>query len=260
MLTQFPRWKLCERTASFPPMRTFALALALAALPSLALAENDTAYKALRIFGKKFGDQQLNRVVEVRGRAGSPQPQVWKITAADSGARAGVLEADVQRGKVISQRTPTARGDSGSPLDLNHLNLDSDGAFTVANQEMEKRNVPFDRIDFTLRSSGSSRAPVWHLDLFDGANGKIASFEISADTGAVLEQNVGQPRNAPDQFADDRAYVNGGNPPPRDREYSGSGGYSNPGEPFRGVGDFFHRLGKRMERRGTQLKRFFGGD
>jgi hypothetical protein len=250
-------------------MRTFALALAFAALPSLALAENDTAYKALRIFGKKFGDQQLNRVFEVRGRAGSPQPQVWKVTAADPGARGGVLEADVQRGKIISQRSPTARGGTGTPLDLNTLNLDSDGAFTVANQEMEKRNAPFDRIDFVLRSSGPGRPPVWHLDLFDGPNGKIATFDISADTGAVLEQNIGQPRNGPDQYPDDRAYVGGQNPPPprdpdRDRDGDGdrqyTGGYSRSGEKFRGVGDFFHRLGKRMERRGTELKRFFGGD
>lgn len=242
-------------------MRTLALALAFAALPSWALAENDTAYKALRIFGKKFGDQQLNRVFEVRGRAGAPQPQVWKIVATDPNARGGVVEADVQRGKIISQRTPTSRDGTGTPLDLNQLNLDSDGAFTVANQEMEKRNAPFDRIDFSLRSSNAGRAPVWHLDLYDGSNGKIASFEISADTGTVLNQNVGQPRNSPDPYADDRAYVDRGNQPPTSaRDDSDSSGYSRSGEKFRGVGDFFHRLGKRMERRGTQLKRFFGGD
>ena len=242
-------------------MRPLALALAFAALPSLALAENDTAYKALRIFGKKFGDQQLNRVFEVRGRAGSPQPQVWKITTTDPAARGGVLEAEVQRGKIISQRTPTSQGGAGAPLDLNQLNLDSDGAFTVANQEMEKRNTPFDRIDFVLRTSAQGRAPVWHLDLFDGPNGRIATFDISADSGTVLEQNVGQPRNVPDQYADDRAYVDRGNqPPPPPGEGDRQGGYSQSGQKFRGVGDFFHRLGKRMERRGTELKRFFGGD
>jgi hypothetical protein len=242
-------------------MRTLALALAFAALPSLALAENDTAYKALRIFGKKLGDTQLNRVFEVRGRSGSPQPQVWKIVATDPAARGGLVEADIQRGKIISQRTPTAHVGAGTPLDLNQLNLDSDGAFTVANQEMEKVNVPFDRSDFTLRSSAPGRPPVWHLDLFDGPHGKIASFEISADTGTVLEQNIGQPRNA-SPYPDDQSYVSRGEQPPprRDRDSERSGEYSDSGEPFRGVGDFFHRLGKRMERRGTQMKRFFGGD
>jgi hypothetical protein len=250
-------------------MRTLSLALALAGLPCFALADNDTAYKALRIFGKKFGDQTLNRVVEVRGRAGSPQPQVWKITAGDPAARGGVTEADVQRGKVISQRTPTARAGVGTALDLNQLNLDSDGAFTLVNQEMEKRNAPFDRIDFVLRSSAPGRPPVWHLELFDGSNGRIATFEVSADSGTILEQNVG----TADPYADDRSYLDGGVPPPqtprdhdrnrnhgREREYADSRDYSRPGEPFRGVGDFFHRLGKRMERRGSQLKRFFGGD
>jgi hypothetical protein len=256
-------------------MRTLSLALALAALPSLALADNDTAYKALRIFGKKFGDQSLNHVVEVRGRAGSPQPQVWKITAGDAGARGGVTEADIQRGKVISQRNPTARAGVGTPLDLNQLNLDSDGAFTVVNQEMERRNAPFDRIDFVLRSAAPGRPPVWYLELFDGSNGRIATFEVSADSGTILQQNVG----TADPYADDRSYVDGGVPPPqspnnqnhdrdrnrgrnhgRERDYADSREYSRSGEPFRGVGDFFHRLGKRMEHRGTQLKRFFGGD
>lgn len=244
-------------------MRPLALALALTALPFLAYAESDTAYKALRIFGKKFGDQQLNRVFEVRGRAGSPQPQVWKITAGDPGARAGILEADIQRGKIISQRTPTTRGPAGAPLDLNHLNLDSDGAFTVVNQEMEKRNAPFDRIDFLLRATAPDRPAVWHLELYDGPRGKIATFQISADTGAILDQSVGQP--GPDAYADDRAYLNQPPAPPtdrdRDRDDAGTDPrYSRSGERFRGVGDFFHRLGKRMERRGTQLKRFFGND
>jgi hypothetical protein len=239
-------------------MRTLALALALAALPSVVLADTDTAYKALRIFGKKLGDQQLNRVVEVRGRTGTPQPQVWKIIAGDLSARGGIVEAEVQRGVIISQRTPTARPGGGAPLDLNQLNLDSDGAFTVANQEMQKRNAPFDRIDYVLRSTGPGRPPVWYLDLFDGPNGKIASFTIAADSGGLLEQNIGPVHNPTNNSIDeDRAYVSNAN---HGSDQADDSRWSKPGEKFRSVPDFFHRLGKRMERHGEQLKRFFSGE
>jgi hypothetical protein len=241
-------------------MRTLALALILAAAPSFVFAaDSDTAYKALRVFGKKFGDSQLNRVVEVRGRSGTPQPQVWKVIGNDPSARGGLLEADIQRGTIVGQRTPTARGPvSSTVLDLNQLNLDSDGAFTVANQEMQKRNAPFDRMDYLLRTPGVGRSPVWHLELFDGSNGRIATFEIAADSGAVLEQNINNPRTGPvarDDFSGDRDYVsNGGN---KGRQQGSDPQWSQSGEPFRGVGDFFHRMGKRMERRGSELKRFF---
>ena len=230
-------------------MRKFLFPLALGILPTIVFAESDTAYKALRTFGKQAGDKVLNRVVEVRGRNGIPQPDVWKIIANDPGARGGLTEAEVQRGKIISQRTPTARATSATQtMDFNQLNLDSDGAFTVANQELQKRAVPFDRIDYLLRSPGNGKPPDWHLELYDRGT-KIGTMEVGADNGIVLEQSIQANRAAQPNYSSDRDYVD-------DREP----GYSRPGEPFRGVGDFFHRLGKRFERRGDQLKHFFGSD
>ena len=124
----------------------FAYALGIV-LPTVVVADSDTAYKALRTFGKQAGgDKVLNRVIEVRGRNGTPQPDVWKVIASDPSARGGLVEAEVQRGKIISQRTPTGRAaGSSQTMDFNQLNLDSDGAFTVANQELQKRTISFDR-------------------------------------------------------------------------------------------------------------------
>jgi hypothetical protein len=236
-------------------MKCFLLA-ALAAFPALALADNDAAYKALKVFGKKYGDGSLNRVVEVRGRSGVPQPAVWKVVSLDPGARGGVVEAEVQRGKIISERTPTNRSGGAIPMNFNQLNLDSDGAFTIADQEMQKHNLPFDHVDYVLRSSGASTPPVWFLELFDGPNGRIASLELAADTGAVLNSQFGK---APD-YSQDRTYLNNnGNPGPGQGPVAGRG-YSRPGEPFHDVGDFFHRLGKRFERRGEEMKNFFTGE
>ena len=246
---------------------------------------DDTAYTALRVVGRSQGKDAINRVVELRGRSGSPQPAVWKVTLDEPRARGGVREIDVQRGKVISERTPAAARTPGRPMNFSQLNLDSDGAFTVANQEAQKSGIPFDHVDYTLRSGTGGGAPVWQIELSDTKLGRAGSIDIAADTGTVLSQNLRQPTTS--RPNDDRTYLdsNRRNPPPPpppaedryprgDDRYSGdgdrspgngprySGGdsrYSQPGEPFRGVGDFFHRVGKRFEKRSTQLENFFTG-
>jgi hypothetical protein len=232
---------------------------ALLALPALAMAESDTAYKALRIFGKQQGEKLLNRVVELRGRNGVPQPQVWKVTSSDPAARGGLTEVDVQRGSIIAQRTPTAKpGGPGAPMDLNRLNLDSDGAFTVADKEMQAHTIPFDRVDYLLRCAAPGEAPIWHLDLYDRGS-KVANMRIAADTGTIIDQEHFVPSGTAHSTNRDRDrdYVDEGRPSHRTES---DGRFSKPGEPFRDVGDFFHRLGKRFERRGAQLKNFFTGD
>jgi len=168
-----------------------------------------------------------------------------------------LLEIEVQRGKIISERTPTNRSGGAAAMNFNQLNLDSDGAFTIADQEMQKHNLPFDHVDYVLRSPGASTPPVWSLELFDGPNGRIAKLELAADTGAVLNSQFGK---APD-YSQDRNYLHD-NGAPGDRPVAGGRdrGYSRPGEPFHDVGDFFHRLGKRFERRGEQMKNFFTGE
>ncbi len=250
-------------------MKPAFLALAIVALSTVAQAENDPAYKALRQYGKKFGEPALNQVTEVRGRSGSPQPAVWKIIALDPKARGGLREVEIQRGKVIAERSASRQGASTAPLNLNDLNLDSDGAFTIVNQEMRKLRIPFDRIDYTLRSSAPRTPPIWFVDMYDGTHGKVADMEISADTGAVITQRktgtaIAQNPPTPD-YSSDRDYLrppsaNADVQPSPARVPSDNSKWSSPGEPFRGVPDFFHRLGKRMERRGDQLKRFFSGD
>src|SRR4051812_41545885 len=125
----------------------------------LAATAADTAYSALRVIGKRDGQDILNRVVELHGRGGSPQPSSWKVIIDEPRARGGVREIEVQRGKIVSERTPTTRG-AGSTMNFNQLNLDSEGAFTIANQEAEKAGVPFDHVDYRLTSGTGGGAPV----------------------------------------------------------------------------------------------------
>jgi len=240
-------------------MKPLLFATLFFALPFVSLAQ-DTAYSALRVVGRSQGQDTLNRVLELRGRAGSPQPAVWKITLDEPRARGGVREIEVQRGKIISERAPTSSRTAGSPMNFTQLNLDSEGAFTVANQEAQKMATPFDHVDYVLRSGTGGGAPVWLLELTDSKLGRAGSIEIAADSGTILRKEIGLGRlRQPD---DDRAYLNDrvNPPPPRSSPpRSDESGYSAPGEPFRSPADFFHRLGKRFEKRTGQMENFFTG-
>ena len=220
------------------------------ATAALAAEQAATAYTALRVVGKQKGQSVLNRVLELRGRNGMPQPAVWKIILADAGV--SVREIEVQRGKIISERT-VSRATHGESMDFSRLNLDSEGVFTIINKEAEQQGLPFDRVDYALRSGRGGGAPVWTANVYDGARGHVATIQIAADSGVVLGQTRGNAPITSTPPPSDRDSVSG-NPPRPVAE-----GYSQPGEPFRGVGDFFHRLGKRMERRSVELDNFFTG-
>lgn len=174
-----------------------------------------TAYTALRLVGKQAGEDALNRVVEVRGRYGAPEPEVWKVTLDEPSARGGLRELDVEHGKITGEKTPVARQVSGK-INFNQLNLDSEGVFTVVNGEMEKAGIMFSRADYLLKSNSAKGDPVWHIDVFNGAGSRVGAFEVAADSGKILEQNL-QPKpvkSAPG--ASDHDYVQATPPtPPR---------------------------------------------
>jgi hypothetical protein len=231
----------------------FFVGLFLAA--ACAVQAADTAYSALRVVGKREGQDSLNRVLELRGLRGAPDPQVWKIVLDEPRARGGVREIEVQKGKIIGERTPTSRN-LGNPMNFNQLNLDSEGAFTVANQEAQKANVPFDRVDYTLKSGTNGGAPVWELELFDGKNGRVGMLTIAADSGTVLNRQLDRGHLA---GGNDRDYLEGDpsrRPSDRvEREYDRERSSNSSG----GVPGFLNRVGRHFEKRGRQIENFFTG-
>lgn len=149
---------------------------------------SDSAYQALRTAGGK-DESLLNRVLEVKGANGDPQPAVWRIVVDDPNARGGVREFEVSKGRIISEHTPIRAyaGTGGNAvMDFKRLNLDSVGAFTIANQEAGKRKAGFDNIDYELRSDTETGAPVWILKLTDTSGASVGIVTIAADNGAVL--------------------------------------------------------------------------
>jgi hypothetical protein len=232
-------------------MRTAISILALLGLAQIASAA-DTAYSALRVIGKAKGESALNQVVEVRGRFGSPEPQVWKVTLREAGARGGVKEFDIQRGKVISERTPVSRGAS-TPMNFNQLNLDSEGVFTIANQESQKANVVFDRTDYVLRGGTQGGAPVWTVELYERRNGKVGVFEIAADSGAILRKEL-TVSNRTDVASEDRDFLKDEEGRGRDDEE-----YDDRDRDRSDDRNFFDRVERHFKRRGRQFENFFTG-
>jgi hypothetical protein len=209
----------------------------------------DTAYSALRVIGKRDGQDVLNRVVELRGRGGAPHPAVWKVIIDEPRARGGVREIEVQQGKIIGERTPTSRR-TGPAMNFNQLNLDSEGAFTIANQEAQKTNLPFDRVNYFLKSGSNGGAPVWELELSDGRSGRMGLITIAADSGTVLRLDRAG------SSADDRAYLDDRRDPPQDpADDEATAGQPTPGSlPF-----LINRVNRHFQKRGRQLENFFTG-
>lgn len=169
--------------------------LGLLLLPVTVLA-SDTAYEALRAVGVERDRGLLNRVVEVKGESGVPQPETWVVVIDDPLARGGVREMEVANGRVVSERTPVKKYSgisTGAAMNFERLNLDSKGAFTIAEQEAKIARVSFDAVDYVLRKDEDRGFPVWKLQLLDPELRRVATLTIAADTGAVLGRDFQQP-------------------------------------------------------------------
>ena len=242
----------------------------------------ETAYQALRLVGTERGADLLNHVRAVQGANGSPQPGVWRIVLDDPGARGGVREIDVAKGKIVAEHTPLqpAPGAVTNPtMDFHKLNLDSEGAFTVAEKEASKAHLGFDTVDYTLRSSeGNSTAPVWIVQLLDGNHHRLGSMRISAENGAVLRSdlygraaanggNLPPPPSSTSTTITDEQIVT--NPPPRvivedrtertTREEDVTDDDSNPDDDAPGRLRVGHRINKALHEAGATLEEFFTG-
>ena len=219
-----------------------------------------TAYEALRILGKQKSEALLDNVTEVRGEKGAPQPHVWKILVKDAGARGGAKEFSVQGTKLTGEQAAKA---AGAPMNMSQLNLDSDGAQTVAEREAKKVAFTYDHASYTLRAGSKGGSPVWEIRLTDEQTGDTAMLNIAATTGNVLS-TVGLvnrrkavaaapvPAPAPAPIAPPPPRVE---PEPEERVAKPARRGIAPGIQRAGdeVDEFFNRMGNNIERRGRQI-------
>ena len=159
------------------------LLVSLVLASSVLAQESETAYEALRVVGTQLNRGYLDRILSVSGAGGDPQPRTWRIAIADRAAAGGIREVDVSNGRITAQRTPMD-GVAGAPIKTALLNLDSNGAYSVAAYTAEKSHVLFTRASYTLRSNPRG-VPVWAVTLFDDSRQPVGTIHIAANKGNV---------------------------------------------------------------------------
>ena len=181
-------WKMNLFSFMVSPMK---LALIAALILPLAAVRGETAYQALRTVGAERSKALLDNVIEVKGRNGTSQPEVWTVLLNDPLARGGVREIEVSKGHIVSERTPvktySGQGEGGA-LNFTLLNLDSDGAFAVAEAEARNAKIGFFGADYLLRIGDNGGSPLWVVQLLDRQQHSLGSVSIAADTGTVIDK------------------------------------------------------------------------
>lgn len=156
--------------------------------------DNPTAYTALRAVSKSLGREALDRVVEVVGRDGAPQPRLWKIVLKEGD---GSREVDVEDGKITAQRPLTRPPADATPVRLADLNLDSSGAFDATDAQARKVKLRFDSLNYALRVSDTTGKPVWQIELINKEGTGVGSIRVAAHDGTVLSTDGRLASNPP---------------------------------------------------------------
>lgn len=168
------------------PMKKWLLVFLLGATTAIA-QERSTAYQALRTVGNQLNREAVNHVISVTGMDGNPQPETWKILLDDPKARGGIREVEVANGKIASERTPlraAIEGSLGPVIDTSKLNLDSSGAYTVAQQAAAGSHVTFTGADYVLRVDEKGN-PVWQVSLRREGGEPAGSIYIGTNHGTI---------------------------------------------------------------------------
>src|SRR6267142_4342745 len=148
--------------------------------------ENATAYEALRGLGSEFGRDALHQIVSIRGTKGDPQPEKWKIVVEDPQGR-GVRELQIADGRIDSDNEAdrdVAGSTEGATIDVSRLNLDSNGAYSVASHTAEASHTSFATADYTLRTDDRGE-PTWIVTLRNRSSRPIGTIYIGGTHGTV---------------------------------------------------------------------------
>jgi hypothetical protein len=164
------------------------LSLTALAAPTVSFAQA-TGKAAMRVVARERGADYLPRMLHVYGENGVPQPQIWRVVARDP--QNAVREFFVGKGAILSEGVippAKANGISGTPLPMSRLGIDSDAAFSKAEQAARVAKVGFDRLHYQLRCLELSTNAAWFITLVDAQGGKVGEVSVGASTGTVLTQ------------------------------------------------------------------------
>lgn len=167
-------------------MMRLLLAAGILGLALSAHAGGSSALSALRAAKSAAGRGIL---IEMIGERGDPNPQRWKLIYSDPEARGGIKEVVVAGSSIEEIRTPL-RGYTGvgaqPAIVPGRLNLDSGGAFDIANKQAIGRQLGFNWADYTLRTNNVTGAPMWVVRLYDHMGVPVGVTQVSAEDGSII--------------------------------------------------------------------------
>ncbi len=183
--------KVIVATFSGKFLRRGLLGLAAVLVMPCALAEGGQvpALEGLRHLEKEFGRAAIERIAEMTGVGGVPQPEEWRVTTTDL-RRADILhEFWIGENRVTDEGTNDDYYPDKLPkgfFKLGRVKLDSTQAFAMTEQVARDAGVGFDVINYKLHCREYSDEPVWTLTLLDRHEDIVGSVHLSADTGEML--------------------------------------------------------------------------
>jgi hypothetical protein len=166
-------------------------AILFAILTGAALAQERglSALTGLGRIQEKFGPEVIDRVFEMTGVAGNPQPVEWRITTHDPVERAMLHEFWVGARRATDEGLNDDYYPERLPkgfFKLSRLKLDSTQAFAMAEQVARDAKIGFDLVNYKLHGREYSDEPVWTLTLLDREEEIVASVHLSAESGNLL--------------------------------------------------------------------------
>ncbi len=138
---------------------------------------------------EKFGRDAVDRVFELTGVAGDPQPLEWRVTTHEPGAPHLLHEFWLDRRRATDEGVNDDFYPDRIPkgfFSLARLKVDSTQAFTIVEQIARDAGVGFDAINYKAHCREYSDEPVWTLTLLDKEQEIVGSVHLSGESGTVF--------------------------------------------------------------------------
>lgn len=148
-----------------------------------------TAYQALEYLTDRKGGRMLEDVFVVRGDGGNPQPAEWIVYRGQPNGALFQATGIKSSGLILSGTAPRQDLDlqpHARRINFSVINLDSNGAYRIAQRLARNENFTFGRVDYELKTNNLGAVPAWTLYLFNEKKRYMGELTLSAATGEVL--------------------------------------------------------------------------
>ena len=164
------------------------LAILIAGLGTAA-AQQINSFTAIARVDNLHGGRFIQKIVEMKGTGGDPQPEEWELIVYDPSSEYLLREfwvGDVRATNEGINYDYYPKREPAGFINLMRLKIGSADAFGVLNKAADKAKIGFDRIDYHLRCREFSDEPIWTLTARNADGYRVGRVDLSAETGKVL--------------------------------------------------------------------------